>query len=129
MQKILFTVKSRPSKDKPGRTDVINQTYAKDGASTDTVIGKLRKVRGAAGYTAFVLDETAAGKRVELEGEFKTRSKAGHAVQRAYFADARAEKLAKRTADTKAKADAKAAKVAAKAAEVTAKAGDVAANG
>lgn len=128
MQKILFTVKSRPSKDKPGRTDVVNTIFEKDGktVTSSAVIGKLRKVRGAEGYSAFVIDTTAAGGRVELEGTFKTRSKAGHAVQRAYFADARAEKLAKRVEADKVKADAKAAKAAAK---ITAAAEKVAANG
>lgn len=118
MQKILFTVKSRPSKKTVGRTDVINTVFEKDGETviSSTVIGKLRKVRGEAGYSAFVLDTTAAGGRVELEGTFVTRSKAGHAVQRAHFADARAEKVAKRAEAVQAKLDAKAAKVAAKAA-------------
>ena len=124
MQKILFTVKSRPSKKTVGRTDVINTIFDKDGETvkSSTVIGKLRKVRGVAGYSAFVLAADAPGGRVELEGTFGTRSKAGHAVQRAYFADARAEKVAKRTAAVTDKADAKATKVAAKAAKVAASA-------
>ncbi len=121
-QKILFTVKSRPSKENAGRTDVINTIFEKDGktVTSSTIIGKLRKVRGADGYSAFSLDTTAPGGRVELEGEFKTRSKAGHAVQRAYFAEDRAAKDAKRAAAVKAAADKKAAKVAAKAATATA---------
>ncbi len=116
-QKILFTVKSRPTKEDAGRTDVVNTIFEKDGKTviSSTVIGKLRKVRGSE-YSAFVLDATATGGRIELEGTFKTRSQAGHAVQRAYFADARAEKASKRAAAIKAIADKKAAKVAAKAA-------------
>lgn len=120
-QKILFAVKSRPSKENAGRTDVVNTIFEKDGktVTSSTVIGKLRKVRGAEGYTAFVLDTTATGGRVELEGTFKTRSQAGHAVQRAYFVEDRAAKDAKRAAAVKAIADKKAAKIAAKAAAVT----------
>lgn len=114
MQKILFTVKSRPTKSKPGRTDVVNQTFAQDGTATDEVIGKLRKVRGDAGYTAFVLNTD--GSRTQLDDVFATRSQAGHAVQRAAQADARADKVAKREAAAKAKVDAKAAKATAKAA-------------
>ena len=121
-QKILFTVKSRPSKENAGRTNVVNTIFDKDGTTvvSSTIIGKLRKVRGADGYSAFVLDATATGGRVELEGTFKTRSQAGHAVQRAYFAEDRAAKDAKRAAAVKAIADKKAAKVAAKAATATA---------
>jgi len=111
MQKILFVVKDRPSKEKPGRTNVINRVNGDE--ATDTLIGKLRKPRGS-DWLAFVLN--GDGSRTQLDGTFATRSQAGHAVQRASQADVRTAKLVKREAATKAVADRKAAKAALKAA-------------
>lgn len=113
MQKILFTVKSRPSNAKPGRTNVVNRITV-DGVATDTIIGKLRKARGSDGaLTAFVLNTD--GSRTQLDGTFSTRSGAGHAVQRAFYADERAAKVAARETVAKAKAAAAAKRAQAKA--------------
>lgn len=116
---LTFNVKTRPTKANPGRADVVHTIFEDDGktvASADT-IGKIRKVRGDAGYTAFVLDSTAPGGRFQLEGLFGTRAKAAHAILRETTADERAEKATKRAEALKVKADAKAAKLAAKAAK------------
>lgn len=117
MQKILFMVKSRPSKDKPGRTNVVNRTFTEDGTASDEIIGKIRKVRGENGYTAFVLNTD--GSRTQLDGKFSTRSQAGHAVQRASQSEMRAAKVAKREAAAKVVSDRKAAKVVATPAKKT----------
>ena len=85
MQKVTYNVNSRPTKETPGQTDVINTKFDSDGAETEVLtIGSLIKTRGTDGVVAHVLD--GEGNSTDL-GSFDTRSGGGHAVQRAYFAD------------------------------------------
>ena len=115
--KILFNVISRPSKEKAGRTDVVNRITS-DGSATEAVIGTLTKVRGAVGYEAFVV--RSDNDRVKLDGTFATRSQGGHAVQRAFYADERnAKVVARKLREDEAEAK-KAARIAAKAAAAVA---------
>lgn len=112
--KVFFNVLSRPSKEKAGRTDVLNRE-TRDGVTKEVLIGTLTKVRGAEGYEAFVTD--AEGNRTKVDGTFVTRSQGGHAVSRAFYADERAAKAAKRKAREDAATAKKAAVAAAKAAK------------
>lgn len=119
--KVHFNVISRPTKEKAGRTDVLNME-TRDGVSNDVLIGTLTKVRGSEGYEAFVIGADDA--RVKLDGTFATRSQAGHKVFRAFYADERATKVAKREAREVASAEKKAAREAAKAAKAATPAAD-----
>jgi len=109
--KVLFTVTSKPSKSNPGRQTVINRVTDKDGTVTDVVMGKLRKPRGTdVGYTAVVVLD---GVKTVVGENYATRSQAGHAVFRAFYAEARAAKAAKRAekaADAEKTREARAAK-------------------
>jgi len=115
---ITYNLKTRPTKAKPGRTDVIDTVTLKDGTvQAPTLIGKIQKVRGADSVTASVMQ--ADGSRVALPGTFATRSQAGHACQRAFFGPAQAAAKAAKAQDI---ADAKAVKVAEKAQKAAEKA-------
>ena len=112
MQKVMYNVVNRPTKELDGVTQVINRLNGDE--STDTVIGTISRARGSDVYGASLADGTI------IDGAFTSRSQAGHAVQRADQADARAEKVAARetvaaelVAKRAAKAAAKADKVAA----------------
>ena len=113
-QKITFGLKTRPSAKSVGRTDVINTITDKEGAvvSTET-IGKIQKTRGVDALVASVMN--ADGSRTQLDGTFTSRSQAGHAVQRAFYAEAKAEKAAAKAAEKAANAKAVAARKAARA--------------
>jgi hypothetical protein len=121
MQKVTFDVVSRPTKDVAGVTTVSNVTFDDKGAVAETVqIGTLTTARGTGVYNAVVNKD---GSAVALDGTFTSRSQAGHAIQRAYFADeraareaARADKAEQAAADKAAAAEARAAAKAEKAA-------------
>ena len=75
-KKVRFDVKSRPTKERPGRTEVNLEIFGKDGAkSTFTPLGYIAKDRGVATYPAYDREDN-------LIGNFDTRSKAGHALER-----------------------------------------------
>lgn len=71
----------------PGRSnvyhDIFNGTVSEGKLVSSTLVGKIRKTRGAPGYDAFVMK--ADGSRTSL-GNFATPSKASHAA-RAAFSD------------------------------------------
>lgn len=71
-----FTVVNRPSKEKKGVTNVSQDFSISSGDAGDVIpIGSIVKSRGAASYVALDL----AGDSV---GEFKTRSRAAHALRK-----------------------------------------------
>lgn len=103
MQDLKFNVVNRPSKETPGVTEVITRVFeSKDRSQgyVDTVVGQLHKVRGAA-FTGSVLVD---GNLTAIDGTFKTRSQAGHAVRDIAQADIRAERKTAREAMVAAKA-------------------------
>lgn len=110
MQKVTFDVVSRPTKEAVGVTNVNNVTFDENGAVAETIlIGTVTTARGAGTYQATLNKD---GNSTSLDGDFTSRSKAGHAIQREFFADVReakaAARAAKAEADAKAKAEAKA---------------------
>lgn len=124
MQKVTFDVVSRPTNEAVGVTNVNNVTFDSEGAVTETVlIGTVTTARGTGTYQATVNKD---GNATSLDGDFTSRSQAGHAIQREFFADVRAEAeqaralkaeraAAERDAKAVARAKAKAEKAAAKA--------------
>lgn len=76
-RKVLYTLVKRTSKSQVGEQTVIERTWpdGKDKASTDTTIGTITRASGE-DFVALKSDGTKLG-------TFKTRSKAGHAIQRA----------------------------------------------
>jgi hypothetical protein len=138
MQKVTFDVVSRPTKDVAGVTTVSNVTFDDKGAVAETVqIGTLTTARGTGVYNA-VVNKDGVPPAMRSAGTFTSRSQAGHAIQRAYFADeraareaARADKAEQASADkasaAEARAAAKAEKAAAKAEADKAKAAEKAA--
>lgn len=85
-----YDVIRRPSNTEKGRTNILNKTYEGDGKTVDTItyIGYIEKLRGASYFTAYVSEgygHTPADEKHKLvEGEFKTRSQAGHEILRKY---------------------------------------------
>lgn len=74
------------SKAEPGRSDVYHDVFDGDVKTgkliSSTLVGKLRKIRGVAGYDAFVMNTD--GSRSGL-GNFGTRSGAGHAARKSFM--------------------------------------------
>lgn len=89
MKQVTYTVDKRPTKEVDGVTMVNQVITDKDsGDSISTVIGKIERARGAAEFTAFVLngDGTYGALAADAGKSLSTRSRAGHLVQRAYNA-------------------------------------------
>lgn len=103
---ITIDMKTNPTKDVPGRHEVINLERRNHIERTVT-LGEVTKLRGVGGYNAFVLRESGA---LEQVGEFDTKHQAGHAVKKEFYAAEYTEKEAK-----------KAARIAEKAAKLLAK--------
>lgn len=123
MQKVTFDVVSRPTKEAVGVTNVNNVTFDENGAVAETIlIGTVTTARGSGTYQATLNKD---GNATALDGDFTSRSKAGHAIQRAYFADVRAAKeaarAAKAEADAQARAEAKLAREKARAEKAAAR--------
>ncbi len=69
------------SNEAVGRSNVYHDIFNGDNLIDSILVGKLRKVRGTAGYDAFVM--TADGSRTAL-GNFGTRSGAAHEARKIY---------------------------------------------
>lgn len=95
MRNMIFTVKSHPKKDSLGVTVVSDLHFLENDVEQTVLMGELTKKRGEDGYRALVLVEKEL---VKIPGLFSTRSKAGHAVRKAFEKDIRSTKTAtKRT--------------------------------
>lgn len=100
---VRYEVVSRPTLENKGLTKVtLHQLLSKDvrttlEGTTPVVMGEITKERGSPVIMAYVYAEDGDDSNktlVEGDSPFETRSKAGHAIQRAFYASEREEKAA-----------------------------------